>query len=94
MPPMPKCPIQTFLAIASTLGFFAVLFYVLIYGVPKDGGDAVLMMLAIPGSQWATVMAYNFSSSLGSRSKENIIQDMASRPQVHPPETSKETSNG
>jgi hypothetical protein len=59
-----------YLAYLLTAGFFGVLFFILMYGVPEEGGEALLVLLGALGGAWGTAMAYYFGSSRGSQIKD------------------------
>jgi hypothetical protein len=61
------------LAMVVTIGYFGVLAYMLQHGVPKEGGEALLVMLGALGGGWGSVLAYYYGSSSGSAAKNELL---------------------
>lgn len=67
------------LAVGITVGFFGILGWLMVNGVPPSGGDALLVMLGALGSGFTGVLAYYFGSSAGSAAKSSDIAKLMDR---------------
>lgn len=65
------------MAYLITVGFFATLAYLIIYGKPQTGGDVMLVMVGALGTAWSTIVAYFYGSSAGSAAKTDAINKIA-----------------
>lgn len=61
------------LAVSVTVGFFAILLYMLIYGLPTTGNEALLLLLGALQTAWGGIIAFYFGSSSGSQKKDQMI---------------------
>jgi hypothetical protein len=61
------------LAILVTVGFFGVIVYILKFGLPESGREALLLLLGSLGTAWTGVMAFYFGSSAGSQKKTEAL---------------------
>lgn len=61
------------LAISVTLGYFGILAYVLVVGLPMNGSEVLLMLLGTLSAGWTGIMAFYFGSSSGSQKKDAMI---------------------
>lgn len=64
------------LAYLLTVGFFGVLFYMLKFGIPEQGGEPLLVMLGSLGTAWISAMVYYFGSTTGSKQKTQLMARM------------------
>lgn len=61
------------LAGVITVGFFSVLLFMLLRGVPQTGGEALLVLLGALGAAWGSVVSYYYGSSRGSAEKTQLL---------------------
>lgn len=61
------------LALAITLGFFGLLYYLLRHEPPQGSRDILNIMLGSLGSAWIGVVTYYFGSSAGSDRKTELL---------------------
>jgi len=61
------------LAVSVTLGYFGIIAFVLISGLPMNGSEVLLMLLGTLSAGWTGVMAFYFGSSSGSQKKDSMI---------------------
>lgn len=62
------------LAAVITVGFFGILFWMFVHGVPKNGNEALLLMLGALQTAFTGVIAYYFGSSAGSKAKNELLK--------------------
>jgi hypothetical protein len=67
------------LAISVTLGYFGIIAYVLVSGLPMNGSEVLLMLLGTLSAGWTGVMAFYFGSSSGSQKKDAMIHNSIPR---------------
>jgi membrane-bound ClpP family serine protease len=61
------------LALLITIGFFGILTYMLLNGMPPSGTEALLMMLGALGTAWTGVVNFYYGSSAGSKAKTDAM---------------------
>lgn len=61
------------LAFFITFGFFGALIWILIFGIPKNGMEVLLMMLGSLSTSWTGVIQFYFGSSAGSKAKNDLL---------------------
>jgi len=76
-----KDKLPAVLAVAVTLGFFAVLFLAFIRGVNDNSRDLANIMIGTLGTAWVAVITYYFGSSSGSAQKSELLATMEKRKQ-------------
>ena len=64
------------LTLIVTIGFFAVLAYLIANGIPESGRDAILIMLGTLGSAWMACVSYFVGSTVGSALKTAAMERM------------------
>jgi len=68
------------LAVAITLGFFGVLYYVITHGISDgSGGTTVAILVGSLGTAWTGIVSYYFGSSAGSTAKSAQIANMTAK---------------
>lgn len=72
-----KDRVPAVLATLITIGFFGVLSFMMTNEVPKEGRDALLVMLGALGTSFSGVIAYYFGSTNGSRAKDATIAKLS-----------------
>ena len=67
------------LAVLVTFGFFGVLSWMMLYGLPSSGSEALLLMLGALQSAWTAIIAFYYGSSSGSAAKTDMLAAMGNR---------------
>jgi hypothetical protein len=67
------------LAIVITFGFFGILVWMLVQGMPQTGTEALLMMLGALGTAWTGVVNFYYGSSAGSKAKTDALTAMGDK---------------
>ncbi len=63
------------LAYAITIGFFAVIGFMLFATVPTEGRDILNIMLGTLGTAWTGVVSYYYGSTSGSAQKSKLLAE-------------------
>jgi hypothetical protein len=61
------------LAVFIVFGFFGILLWMMVFGLPKTGVEALLMMVGSLTSAFGGVVQFYFGSSAGSKEKNNLL---------------------
>lgn len=61
------------LAILVTVGYFGIIAYIIKFGLPESGKEALLLLLGSLGAGWTGIMAFYFGSSSGSQKKTEAL---------------------
>jgi hypothetical protein len=59
--------------IVTTIGFYGVLGYLLVNGLPTNGGEVLLIMIGSLGAAWGSAVQYFVGSSSGSKTKTDLL---------------------
>lgn len=65
--------IRTTLAVLTTIGLFSVIAFMLLYPLPDEGHDAMMLLTGALAGGWATILGYYFGSSAGSEAKNALL---------------------
>jgi hypothetical protein len=61
------------LAVGVTAGFFGILVWILIYGLPESGKESLLLLLGALQTAWTGIVSFYFGSSAGSQKKDQLL---------------------
>jgi hypothetical protein len=61
------------LAFFITFGFFGALIWLMVFGMPTTGAEALLMMLGSLSTSWIGVVQFYYGSSAGSKQKTDAL---------------------
>lgn len=65
-----------FLVVSVTFGFLAALAYLLMYGLPSEHSEPLLVLLGSLTTGWTAILGYYFGSTAGSARKTDLIAEM------------------
>ena len=74
-----KSKVPGFLSLLITIGFFSILGWMLKYGAPKEGGEALFIMLGSLGTAWGQCISFYFGSSASSENKTRMMVSMSQK---------------
>jgi hypothetical protein len=69
------------LAICVTIGFFGILIYMLIFGLPTTGNEALLLLLGALQTAWMGIIAFYFGASQSDMTKDKMIYNSTPKDQ-------------
>lgn len=61
------------LAVGVTAGFFGILIYMLVFGLPTTGNEAMLLMLGALQTAWTSIIAFFFGASSTDSTKDKML---------------------
>ena len=61
------------LAVGVTAGFFGILIYMLVFGLPTTGNEAMLLMLGALQTAWTSIIAFFFGASSSDMTKDKML---------------------
>lgn len=61
------------LAIGVTFGFFGILIYMLVFGLPSSGNEAMLLLLGALQTAWMGIISFYFGASSSDSSREKML---------------------
>jgi len=67
------------LAFGITTGFFGILVWMFLHGMPTSGTEAMLIMLGALQTSYTGVIAYYFGSSAGSKAKNDMLANQGGK---------------
>ena len=72
---MSKIRVPAILALVTTIGFFAVLIFLLMHEGDVPSNQVINTLVGSLATAWAMVVSYYFGSSMGSERKTEILAD-------------------
>ena len=61
------------LAVGVTVGFFGILIYMLVFGLPTTGSEALLLLLGALQTAWMGIISFYFGASSSDTAKDNML---------------------